>query len=257
MAKANKPQPTNPSPSTPAINLPNHKRGFWCGLWRWLGAPLLMVVLSFQLLVLALLAVWHSQPANNSMFMFVHRLQGGQVTQVWVDYDKIAKSVKQAVIVSEDAKFSQHDGFDFDSIERAIEKNQQAKNQQQSTLRGGSTISQQLAKNLFLTSHRSYVRKAQEALITVMMEKMWSKRRILEVYLNVVEFGEGIYGIEAAAQHYYGKSAKALSREESAFLACLLPNPKYYQKNRHVKRLRAKQKIILQRMPSAVLPKQE
>lgn len=237
-------------PSSPAAAVRPAKKGFWALLWRWIGAPLLMLVLSFHLLVLLLLGIWQSQPANNSMFMFAHRLQGGQVTQIWVDYDKIAKSTKQAAIVSEDAKFSQHNGFDFDSIERAIQKNQQ-----QGTSVGGSTISQQLAKNLFLTAHRSYLRKVQEAIITAMMEKMWSKQRILEVYLNVVEFGEGIYGIEAAAKHYYGKSARNLSREESALLIGMLPNPKYYQKNRHAKRLRNKQKIILQRMPSAVLPK--
>lgn len=121
---------------------------------------------------------------------------------------------------------------------------------------GGSTITQQLVKNLFLSSHRSYLRKAEEAIITMMMEAMWSKRRILEVYLNVVEFGDGLYGIEMASWHYYKKSAKDLSPAQSALLISSLPRPKYYQKNRQNKRLLAKQRIILARMDSAVLPKE-
>ena len=169
---------------------------------------------------------------------------------LWVDYDNIAKAVKQAAVASEDAKFATHNGFDMDGIERAIRANEAGG----AVSMGGSTISQQLAKNLFLTSHRSYIRKGEEAVITVMMEGMWDKQRILEVYLNVAEFGEGIYGIEAAAQHYYGKSAKNLSREQSALLISMLPNPKYYQKNLNNRRLQNKKRIIMKRMPSAVLP---
>lgn len=183
--------------------------------------------------------------------MITHRLSGGDVVQVWVDYDNIAASVKRAAIVSEDAKFTTHSGFDMEGIERAVKTNEASG----AVSMGGSTISQQLAKNLFLTSHRSYIRKGEEAIITVIMENMWSKRRILEVYLNVAEFGEGIYGIEAAAQHYYGKSAKNLSHEQSALLIGILPNPKYYQKNLNNRRLQNKKHIILKRMPSAALPK--
>ncbi len=201
-------------------------------------------------MVAGFLVLWGNTPVENSAFMLWHRLSGGDVTQSWVDYDRIAKSVKQAAIVSEDAKFISHHGFDFDSIQAAIAANEA----EGAISAGGSTISQQLAKNLFLTSHRSYLRKGEEAIITVMMESMWTKQRILEVYLNVAEFGEGIYGIEAAAQHYFNRSAAKLNREQAALLISMLPNPKYYGKNMNAKRLRNKQRIILRRMNTAAIP---
>lgn len=241
--------PSQPSPDPQTSPKPK-RRGLVAWLWRWAIAPLLVLVISFHLLIAAMLGVWKVAPVGNSMFMVAHRLSGGEVTQVWVDYDDIAKAVKQAAVASEDAKFATHNGFDMEGIERAIKANEA----EGAVSMGGSTISQQLAKNLFLTSHRSYIRKGEEAIITVMMEQMWDKQRILEVYLNVAEFGEGIYGIEAAARHYYGKSAKNLSREQSALLISMLPNPKYYQKNLNNRRLQNKKRIIMKRMPSAVLP---
>tara|TARA_B100000530_G_scaffold95780_1_gene59141 strand:+ start:2092 stop:2778 length:687 start_codon:yes stop_codon:yes gene_type:complete len=216
---------------------------------RLLGAIILIIV-AFHILVAALLLVWKSQPINNSMFMLTHRLTGGEVTQEWVEYDQIAKSAKQAAIASEDSTFSQHSGFDIKGIKEAQKKNEASGK----TTAGGSTITQQLAKNLFLTSHRSYVRKAEEAIITVMIEMIWDKPRILTAYLNVAEFGNGIYGIEAAARHYYGKTAADLNRDESALLISMLTNPKYYQDNQGNKRLRNKQRIIKKRMNNAVLP---
>jgi monofunctional biosynthetic peptidoglycan transglycosylase len=216
---------------------------------RLLGAIILIIV-AFHILVTALLLVWKSQPINNSMFMLTHRLTGGEVTQEWVEYDQIAKSAKQAAIASEDSTFSQHNGFDIKGIKEAQKKNEASGK----TTAGGSTITQQLAKNLFLTSHRSYVRKAEEAVITVMIETIWDKPRILTAYLNVAEFGNGIYGIEAAARHYYGKTAADLNRDESALLISMLTNPKYYQDNQGNKRLRNKQRIIKKRMNNAVLP---
>ena len=216
---------------------------------RLLGAIILIIV-AFHMLVAALLLVWKSQPINNSMFMLTHRLTGGEVTQEWVEYDQIAKSAKQAAIASEDSTFSQHSGFDIKGIKEAQKKNEASGK----TTAGGSTITQQLAKNLFLTSHRSYVRKAEEAIITVMIEMIWDKPRILTAYLNVAEFGNGIYGIEAAARHYYGKTAADLNRDESALLISMLTNPKYYQDNQGNKRLRNKQRIIKKRMNNAVLP---
>lgn len=245
-SKPKKPKVSNPTPETPATK----KRGLFSYVWRWVLLPCLVLFLSFHILVATLLGVWKVVPVGNSMFMLLHRLSGGDVSQTWVSYDNIAKSAKQAAVASEDARFVMHNGFDFESIERAIKANEKAG----AVSMGGSTISQQLAKNLFLSPRRSYVRKAEEAIITVMMEAMWSKQRILTVYLNVAEFGEGIYGIEAAAKYYYKKSAKQLSREESALLISMLPNPKFYQKNRHLKRLRNKQRIILQRMPHATIP---
>lgn len=217
---------------------------------RLLLAAMLLIV-AFHILVAGLLLIWKTQPINNSMFMLSHRLTGGSVTQTWVEYDAIAKSAKQAAIVSEDSKFSQHNGFDFDGIEAAMKKNEATGK----SSAGGSTITQQLAKNLFLTSHRSYIRKGEEAIITVMIEKIWDKQRILTAYLNVAEFGKGIYGIEAAAQHYFDKSADNLNRDESALLISMLTNPKYYQDNQGDKRLRNKQRIVKKRMDNAVLPK--
>lgn len=210
----------------------------------------LLIIVAFHVLVAGLLLIWKTQPINNSMFMLSHRLTGGSVTQTWVDYDDIAKSAKQAAIASEDAKFSQHNGFDFDGIEAAMKKNEASG----TSTAGGSTITQQLAKNLFLTSHRSYIRKGEEAIITVMIETIWNKTRILTAYLNIAEFGKGIYGIEAAAQHYFDKSADALNRDESALLISMLTNPKYYEDNQGNQRLRNKQRIVKKRMSQAVLP---
>lgn len=211
---------------------------------------LIMIVVAFHVLVAGLLLIWKTQPINNSMFMLTHRLTGGTVTQTWAEYDAIAKSAKQAAIVSEDSTFSQHNGFDFKGIEAARKKNEETGKMSA----GGSTITQQLAKNLFLTSHRSYVRKIEEAIITVMIETLWDKQRILTAYLNVAEFGNGIYGIEAAAQHYFDKSAAKLNRDESALLIAMLTNPKYYEDNQGDRRLRNKQRIIKKRMSNAVLP---
>ncbi|HCT74783.1 MULTISPECIES: monofunctional biosynthetic peptidoglycan transglycosylase [Psychrobacter] len=211
---------------------------------------IMLLVVAFHVLVAGLLLIWKTQPINNSMFMLTHRLTGGTVTQTWAEYDASAKSAKQAAIVSEDSTFSQHNGFDFKGIEAARKKNEETGKMSA----GGSTITQQLAKNLFLTSHRSYVRKIEEAIITVMIETLWDKQRILTAYLNVAEFGNGIYGIEAAAQHYFDKSAAKLNRDESALLIAMLTNPKYYEDNQGDRRLRNKQRIIKKRMNNAVLP---
>lgn len=210
----------------------------------------MLLVVAFHILVAGLLLIWKTQPINNSMFMLTHRLTGGTVTQTWAEYDAIAKSAKQAAIVSEDSTFSQHNGFDMKGIKAAQKRNEETGKMSA----GGSTITQQLAKNLFLTSHRSYTRKAEEAIITVMIETFWDKQRILTAYLNVAEFGNGIYGIEAAAQHYFDKSAANLNRDESALLIAMLTNPKYYEGHQSDKRLRNKQRIIKKRMKNAVLP---
>lgn len=210
----------------------------------------MLLIVAFHILVAGLLLIWKTQPINNSMFMLTHRLTGGEVTQTWVEYDEIAKSAKQAAIVSEDSTFSQHNGFDIQGIKAAQKKNEETGKMSA----GGSTITQQLAKNLFLTSHRSYVRKGEEAIITIMIETLWDKTRILTAYLNVAEFGNGIYGIEAAAQHYFDKTADNLNRDESALLIAMLTNPKYYQDNQGDRRLRNKQRIIKKRMNNAVLP---
>ena len=211
---------------------------------------LIVLVVAFHVLVAGLLLIWKTQPINNSMFMLTHRLTGGDVSQTWVEYDAIAKSAKQAAIVSEDSTFSQHNGFDMKGIKAAQKKNEATGKMSA----GGSTITQQLAKNLFLTSHRSYTRKAEEAILTIMIETLWDKQRILTAYLNVAEFGNGIYGVEAAAQYYFDKSAANLNRDQSALLIAMLTNPKYYESHQSDKRLRNKQSIIKKRMKNAVLP---
>lgn len=241
--------PNTPSSLTPSNTPPPKKKGFGYFVWRWVVLPIVLVFMGFHAIIAILLTIWGNQPVNNSMFMITHRLNGGTVSQEWVAYDEIAKSVKQAAIASEDATFAVHKGFDIKGIQTAMKKNDNGQ-----IRAGGSTITQQLAKNLFLTSHRSYIRKAEEAIITVMIENMWDKQRILLVYLNVVEFGEGIYGIEAAAHHYYDKSASRLTKDESAKLIAMLPNPKYYQKNPNNKRLNNKKRLIVKRMADANLP---
>lgn len=206
-----------------------------------------MIVLAVALL----LWYWRDNPVNVSAFMLAQRFGGGAVAHTWVDGQAISMHAKRAAIVSEDAKFVSHHGFDFDGIERAMRANEMAG----AVSAGGSTISQQTAKNLFLTQHRSYIKKGVEALLTIAIEQAWDKERILTVYLNIAEFGEGIYGIEAAARHFYGKSAKNLSAQESALLIATLPRPKYYHTHRKDRRLLNKQRIILRRMPSATVPR--
>jgi len=168
----------------------------------------------------------------------------------WADYDRISAHLKRAVVAAEDAKFIDHEGFDWEGIQRAIERNQQ----RGKVVAGGSTISQQLAKNLFLSGERSVVRKGEEALITLMLEAVLSKRRILELYLNVAEWGEGVFGAEAAARHYFSTSAANLTPAQAARLAAMLPRPRFYDRNRGSQYLAIYTERILARMPGAQLP---
>ena len=164
--------------------------------------------------------------------------------------DAFPSELKRAVIVAEDAKFSEHDGFDWEGIQKAMEKNQRRGR----VVAGGSTITQQLAKNLFLSGEKNLWRKAEEAVITSMLEMLMAKERILEIYLNVAEWGEGVFGAEAAARHYYGVSAASLNAEQAAHLAAMLPRPLYYERNRDSEFLRRYSETIRARMPSAELP---
>ncbi|WP_211238049.1 monofunctional biosynthetic peptidoglycan transglycosylase [Derxia gummosa] len=168
----------------------------------------------------------------------------------WVAYDRISRNIKRAVIAAEDSNFTEHDGVDWEALERAWQKNQRRGH----VVAGGSTLTQQLAKNLFLTADRSYVRKGQEFVITWMIEFWMDKPRILEVYLNVVEWGVGVFGIEAAAHHYYGIPASALSAPQAAKLAAMLPNPRYFDRNRNHPQLLRKTATVLARMGGATLP---
>ncbi|MDO6595796.1 monofunctional biosynthetic peptidoglycan transglycosylase [Oceanihabitans sp. 2_MG-2023] len=144
----------------------------------------------------------------------------------WVSIDKISKKIQLAVICNEDQNFLKHNGFDFKAIEKAFQYNKKGKR-----IKGGSTISQQTAKNVFLWPERSWLRKGLETYFTFLIEKIWSKERIMEVYLNSIEMGNGIYGVEAASQYWFNKSASQLSQQEAAAIAAILPNPRKYKAN--------------------------
>jgi monofunctional glycosyltransferase len=168
----------------------------------------------------------------------------------WVEYEKISRNLKRAMIAAEDSTFVEHEGFDWDGIQLAIEKNKKRGRY----VAGGSTITQQLAKNLFLSPEKSYLRKGQEAIITLMLEYTLDKERILELYLNVIEWGNGVFGAEAAARRYFGVSAAQLSAEQAAKLAAMAPNPRFYERNGNAPGLRKKIGIIVARMPQVELP---
>jgi monofunctional glycosyltransferase len=161
----------------------------------------------------------------------------------WEPIEDIASVMGVAVIAAEDQRFARHFGFDWEAIEKAAAHNEYSKQK-----RGASTISQQTAKNLFLWNSRSWVRKGLEAYFTVLIEMLWPKERILEVYLNITEFGDGIFGAEAAARHYFGKPASALRANEAALLAAVLPSPHRYHVDRPSPRVRARQAWILRQM---------
>lgn len=191
-----------------------------------------LAALTLQLLIFAQVLWWSRYDPSSTSFMSI-RLEeleeknpDASLRHQWVPYERISIHLKRAVVAAEDDRFLDHEGFDWEGIQKAIEKNQKKGH----AVAGGSTISQQLAKNLFLSPSRSYLRKAQEAIITLMIEKTWSKRRILEVYLNVVEWGNGIFGAEAAARRYYGISAASLGPAQAARMAVMLPNPRRYEK---------------------------
>ncbi|MDR2689907.1 MAG: monofunctional biosynthetic peptidoglycan transglycosylase [Azoarcus sp.] len=202
-------------------------------LGRWLRGSLWLLFALFvgwQAWIFGQIWWWRDHPPESSSFMRLRlaelRLKNPQASLAhhWVPYGRISDHLKRAVVSAEDERFVTHDGFDWQGIQNALEKNQRRGR----ALAGGSTISQQLAKNLFLSPSRSYVRKGEEALITLMIESLWSKERILEVYLNVAEWGEGIFGIGAASWHYFDIEADRLGPAESAKLAVMLPNPRQY-----------------------------
>jgi len=171
-----------------------------------------------------------------------------QLQHAWVDYPNISDTLKRAVIAAEDANFSGHGGVEWDAIRRAWEYNQRQQDEGGQRLRGGSTITQQLAKNLYLSGSRSYLRKAQELVLTYMLELTMSKQRILELYLNTAQWGADIFGAQAAARHYFKQSAQALTAAQAAQLAAMLPNPAYYHRHGNTSYLRARTNTIVQRM---------
>jgi monofunctional glycosyltransferase len=226
---------------------------------RMVAAVLLAMVLLFIVAQIGFAALvwWYGSRAPGSTAFMSYRMSelhdkkpDAEIRYTWVPNEKISRNLKRALIASEDATFVDHEGFDWDGIQLAIEKNRA----RGKTVAGGSTITQQLAKNLFLSPEKSYLRKGQEAIITLMLEHMLDKERILELYLNVIEWGNGIFGAEAAARRYYGISAAQLSAEQAAKLAAMAPNPRFYERNLNAPGLRKKTGIILARMPQVELP---
>lgn len=219
-------------------------------------ALLVVLALLWQGWYLGWVIWWKYFNPNMTSFM-VQRLDELQdknpkakLMHAWVPYDKISLRLKQAAVASEDDKFVEHDGFDWEGMQKALEKNQR----KGKVVAGGSTISQQLAKNLFLSASKTPWRKAEEAIITVMIETLWDKQRILEVYLNSVEWGQGIFGAEAAANRYFGIPASRLSAEQAARLAVMLPAPRRYEKNPYSPYLNYRTQLVLGRMQYSEVP---
>ena len=228
-------------------------------MFRWIGRILaagLVIFLVYNVWVFGHILYWRNNNPDTSAFMRERLAEmqqddpTAQIKQQWVPYSKISSNLKRALVASEDAKFVDHEGFDWDGIEAAFEKNLK----QGRIAAGGSTISQQLAKNLFLSSGRTPWRKGEEALITLMLEKTMDKQRIFEIYLNMIEWGNGIFGAEAASRHYFNTSAANLSPNQAAKLAAMVPNPRFYDKNRNAPGLAKKTRIIARRMRLADVP---
>ncbi len=206
--------------------------------------------------ILARLLWWRTHPPASTAFMRARLASlrgkdpGARLEQTWVPYERISTQLKRAVVAAEDAKFLGHAGFDWEQIGKARERNEERGR----VVRGASTISQQLAKNLFLSGRRSYLRKAEEALITLMIEAVLDKRRILELYLNVIEWGERTYGAEAAARRHFGTSAAALSAGQAAHLAAMIPSPRSYERRGATPFLARQRGVILARMERVRVP---
>ncbi|MDT3737437.1 MAG: monofunctional biosynthetic peptidoglycan transglycosylase [Denitratisoma sp.] len=227
--------------------------------WRWSRrglAVLVLLLLAWQGWYFGWVVWWKFVNPSTTSFMSLRldelreKDARAELKKQWAPYERISVHLKRAVIAAEDAKFSEHEGFDWEGIQKALEKNQKKGR----IVAGGSTISQQLAKNLFLSASKTPWRKAQEAVITLMLEAVMDKRRILEIYLNVVEWGSGVFGAEAAARHYYGVSASQLSAEQAARLAVLLPNPRKFGRLPNSPYLAARSQVVLGRMNAADIP---
>jgi monofunctional biosynthetic peptidoglycan transglycosylase len=216
----------------------------------------LMLLFLYQLWIFLHICWWINFNPSSSAFMedrldlIQEKKPDAELKHQWVNYSKISMNLKRAVIASEDAKFVDHEGFDWEGIQKAYEKNLK----KGKIVAGGSTISQQLAKNLFLSTKRTPWRKGEEALITVMLENILSKRRILEIYLNVIEWGNGVFGAEAASRHYYKTSAAKLSSGQAARLAAMIPNPRFYDAHKSTNYLNRRTATIQARMRFAEVP---
>ncbi len=228
-------------------------------LWRFSWRMVLLALIALTLLQFWFFScVWYWSVYNPDSTAFMRsRLEtlredrpGAKLQYVFVPYQRISPHLKRAIIAAEDGKFFQHDGFDWDGIRKAHEKNMR----EGEVVAGGSTISQQLAKNLFLSGERAWWRKAQEAAITVMIEVIMDKRRILELYLNVIEWGDAVFGAEAAARYHFGTPASQLGPEQAARLAAMVPSPRRYIPGRHTAYLDRRTATILARMQGVRVP---
>jgi len=216
-------------------------------------AVLGLAVYEFWFLAQILYWVEHNPATTRTMDARLEAMRPDKsktLEQKWTDYGRISIHLKRAIIVAEDAKFVEHEGFDWEGIQRAMDKNQR----RGKFVAGGSTITQQLAKNLFLSGERSLLRKGQEAILAAMLEAAMDKRRIFEIYLNVAEWGENVFGAEAAARHYFGVDAAGLEPEQAARLAAMLPRPRYYDRNRSSPYLTSYSESILTQMSAAQVP---
>jgi monofunctional biosynthetic peptidoglycan transglycosylase len=217
---------------------------------------LTLVVIAVQLWFFTHVLYWNYHEPAMSAFMELRleALREGSpraaLRHQWVPYERISPHLKRAVVAAEDARFLDHEGFDWEAIQKARARNEQ----KGKIVAGASTISQQLAKNLFLSGNRSWLRKGQEALITWMLESTMSKRRILELYLNYAEWGEGVFGAEAAARYHFGVPAAALTPQQGAWLAAILPSPRRYERGRTTPYLQSRVATILARSGSAQIP---
>jgi monofunctional glycosyltransferase len=222
----------------------------------WILAAIFATALLWVVWIGAHILWYRSHPPQMTSFMAQRmdearvRNPKAQLKYQWVPYDHISPNLRRAMIAAEDAKFAEHGGFDWDGIYNALEKNRKKGH----VVSGGSTITQQLAKNLFLTPDKSYWRKGEEAVVTFLLEAMLPKQRILELYLNVIEWGNGVFGAEAAAHRYFGVSAAQLSAEQAARLAAMTPSPRLFERNPASTYLAGRVATILARMPSAVTP---
>ncbi|HEV7619265.1 MAG TPA: monofunctional biosynthetic peptidoglycan transglycosylase [Burkholderiaceae bacterium] len=225
-------------------------------LFLWLLIAPILIVLALQLYFFLQIWWWVDHNPDSTSFMrrqlsiLQEKTPAAQLKHKWVPYQRISTNLKRAIIASEDSNFSEHEGVDWDALQKAFEKN----TRKGKVVSGGSTITQQLAKNLFLSGDRSYARKVQELIITYMLEYWMDKERIFEIYLNVAEWGKGIFGAEAAARHYFGVSAADLTASQAARLAAMLPNPRFFDKHRGSGYLTRRTDFILRRMGSAELP---
>ncbi len=228
-------------------------------LLRWTWRTLLLALIALAAIQFWFLVhVWYWVGHNPESTAFMRaRLEilrednpRARLRQQWVPYNRISGHLKRAIVAAEDAKFVSHSGFDWDGIQKAYEKNLR----EGEIVAGGSTITQQLAKNLFFSGERAWWRKAQEAAIAVMLETVMSKRRILEIYLNVIEWGDGVFGAEAAARYHYGSSAAALTAEQAARLTAMVPSPRRYGPSSDTAYLQRRTHTILARMNGAQIP---